>query len=355
MSLSVANGSTAKTTRAFLATAIAKLRGGRDPISTDWTGVVGGYCVTQHHYGKSLFAQMTEAFSHAGPFDPDLPAFSVHVATTEDTGFDPGPPIWLPSDFGAMGTVEALSDSSMYATLDLPRATLQILDLETRTGLILMRSSADLPEWERSFPLRSMFHWLSMNNSSTLVHAGAIGVGGAGALLLGPSGSGKSTTSTACLCAGLAFAGDDFVKVSIGKTPEIHGLYMAAKLDARSTSWLPDFRGRAEGKFNSQIGKNVFLGHAMPDVALAPRLPLSALLVLERTDAPETRIEPTSAGVAFRSMTANTIALLPGDRAQLLKRLSRLATAAPAYKLCLGTDIDGVVETIKNTLERLPS
>jgi hypothetical protein len=352
MSRPSASASTAAATRAFLVEAIAKLRGG-GLTSVDWTGSVGGFRIAQHHYGHSLFAKMTEAFSHAGPPDPDLPKLEIHVATTEDTGFDPGPPIWRANDFGAMGAVESLSESGLRATLDLPRSTLQILDLETRTGLILMRNASDLPEWERSFPLRSMFHWLAMNGSSNLIHAGAVGVGGVGALLLGPSGSGKSTTSTACLCAGLDFSGDDFVKVSLGTTPTIHGLYMAAKLDAQSTSWLPAFQGRAAGRFNQRIGKNVFLGDAMPDVALAHQLSLGALFVLDRTNMPETRIEPASAGAAFRSMAANTIALLPGDQAKLLSRLSRLATAAPAYKLCLGTELEGVVETIKHTLGAL--
>ncbi|WP_417598663.1 hypothetical protein [Pararhodobacter oceanensis] len=344
------SASTAETTRYFLENTIASLRRSHR-VSAEWTGSVGGIRVKQYHYGQSLFAQMTQAFGHAAPVDPTLPELTVHIATTEETGFNPGSPIWRADDFGAMGTVDSLSDSGMRATLDLPRSTLQILDLETRTGLILMRKAADLPEWERSFPLRTMFHWLSMNGASTLVHSGAIGVGGIGALLLGPSGSGKSTTSTACLCAGMMFAGDDFVRVSLGATPTIHGLYMAAKLDAQSTSWLPAFKGRAAGRFNERIGKNVFLGDAMPDVALAHQLTLGALFVLDRSNTAETRIEPTSAGVAFRSMAANTVALLPGDRPKVLARLSQLATAAPAYKLCLGTDLDCVVATIKHSLQ----
>ena len=55
--------------------------------------------------------------------------------------------------------------------------------------------------------MRLPFHWLLTARRRHIVHAGAVGKNGGGALFAGASGAGKSTVSVACLEGGFDFAG----------------------------------------------------------------------------------------------------------------------------------------------------
>lgn len=59
---------------------------------------------------------------------------------------------------------------------------------------------------------------LSLQKQLLFVHAAAIGIRGAGTLLIGPSGSGKTTLSLALAARGHAFFGDDVAAIRIAST-----------------------------------------------------------------------------------------------------------------------------------------
>ena len=55
-------------------------------------------------------------------------------------------------------------------------------------------SPAALTHGERGAPFRLVFHWMGSPRGRVLAHAGAVGLDGAGVLLVGPGGVGKSST-----------------------------------------------------------------------------------------------------------------------------------------------------------------
>ena len=64
-----------------------------------------------------------------------------------------------------------------------------------------------------------VFHWMGSPGAACLAHGGAVGLEGAGVLLVGAGGVGKSSTSLVCVEAGFDYAADDYCLVSAEPRP----------------------------------------------------------------------------------------------------------------------------------------
>ena len=89
-----------------------------------------------------------------------------------------------------------------------------------------------IPPWENGSPLRLFLHWAYAHAGMRLTHAGTLGIGGAGALIVGASGSGKSGTTLAGLLNGLESAGDDYVLLEGGEDLTAHAVFRIFKQDS---------------------------------------------------------------------------------------------------------------------------
>ena len=98
--------------------------------------------------------------------------------------------------------------------------------------------AARIPASERAAPLRDALQLLMATRGRWLTHAGAVGRGGRGVLLVGRGGSGKSTLALSCALAGMEIVADDYVLLEIGRPPIAHAMQSTAKLTEDSAARL---------------------------------------------------------------------------------------------------------------------
>jgi hypothetical protein len=169
-------------------------------------------------------------------------------------------------------------------------------------------------------------------------------------LLCGAGGSGKSTTAVACLLAGLDYAGDDYVLLSLdGERPRAHSLYATAKVPGESLRLLDELQVSDEQRLNLDDGKVVLDARDLGPDRLVDRLQIDAL-VLPRVGSEETRLRPARGAEALRALAPSTIYQAPYDGGAAMEPLTALARSVPSYVLELGGHAVKVPELVAGLL-----
>lgn len=214
-----------------------------------------------------------------------------------------------------------------------------VLDRERGLAVTWTASADLLPDWEDSFPLRTLLHWLSAGHDCCLAHAAVVAQGGRAVLLTGRGGSGKSTTTVAALFEGLSTCGDDFVMVDqAAPGPTAHCLYDTIKLDESALARFPEWAPRVANPERAADQKaRVHLTDTMPG-RLIRSAPLVGVVQPVITDDPHPSLRPVSPGVVLRALAPTTLFLLRGEEAVLADKLARLARALPTWQLRLTRD-----------------
>ncbi len=229
--------------------------------------------------------------------------------------------------------------------------TWRVLSAHRRLAAIWTADAAALPEWEDSAPLRDVLHWHAAGGPALLLHAAAIGQGGAGVLLAGPGGSGKSTTTAAAVRAGWMTTGDDFVLID-PTTCRAHGLYDSVKLGPESLDLVPEFRAAIGNPDRPSDQKaRIHLGEAWPEL-YARTIDLKALLLPVVTGAARSRIVPAGPGEGMRALVPTTVFLLRGVAVSVMTKSTALLRRLPSYRLELGRDPAEAVAAIGAFLEQ---
>ena len=235
----------------------------------------------------------------------------------------------------------------------------RLVDTERGRAVYFAPDAARVPSWQRSAPLLTVFHaWLAARGVS-LVHAGAVGRGSGGVLLVGRGGSGKSTTALACLRAGLGYASDDYAAVDLATAgaPRAHSLFATAKLHGDHARRFPDLAGAIANARDLEREKALFLldGAGLGDRLLL-EMPVRAILlprvVAER---PDSRLVPTTAAAALLALAPSTVLQLPGAGAAALRAMAALVRAVPCFVLELGSDLHAIPRPIEDLLARAPA
>ena len=123
----------------------------------------------------------------------------------------PPPPGWGEPIFHPRQFEQLLAGTPFRASYFHDRRVWQIYDREQKFGLLWLTGPRNYCDWEPAAPLRCFLHWCSRFQNMRLAHAGTLGKGGAGILLVGKGGSGKSGTVVGGIAHGLQSVGDDYV------------------------------------------------------------------------------------------------------------------------------------------------
>jgi hypothetical protein len=239
------------------------------------------------------------------------------------------------------------ADRQIYVRLDEDTRTWHVFDRLRGLAAIWTQDASQLPDWEQSFPLRTLLNWLLAPSSWSLAHAAVVCIGGRGLLLAGAGGSGKSTTTAACLGIGLETLGDDFVAVTAEGEPRAQALFDTLKLDRRSLAFFPELAVHAGV---ARTGKaRIHLSGALPK-QLRPSCSLAAIVVPRVTPGADTRLQPLPKTAALRALVPSTVFLTRGAEIETSTKLGALVRRLPTWELRIGGTPDQAARALAGLL-----
>jgi hypothetical protein len=288
--------------------------------------------------GDAYEERLTRALRHAAvePQTGAAAALRVFALDARAAGGEP-PPRW-PFPYADPRHLERLHvtrERDAYLRLDEDTRTWQVFDRASGRAALWTADAERLPEWEQSFPLRSLLGWLLAPSAETLAHAAVICCGERGLLLAGAGGSGKSTTTAACLDAGLETCGDDFVAVTGGRSPRAHALFDTLKLDARALALFPRLAAQVAGPPAPGAKARIHLFEHAPR-GLRASCTLDAIVVPSLAPGVATRIVPLPKSAALRALAPTTVFLTRGAEAETTAKLGALVRRLPTHALRIG-------------------
>ena len=316
-----------------------------------------GACRLQVHFvGNVPIAFFTDAIAHrtadAFPAEPEMALLTVWVADRHTSGLQLPRPFWDWTTLGQQGTIPGIGSEQGYAAFQQAGNVFTLLDRANNRALVWADDLTALPEWERSFPFRTLLHhWLEPTHWM-LVHAGGIGGASGGMLLTGKGGSGKSTATLACLDGGLGYAGDDFVLIDT-QTGRVHCLYNVAKLEADNLDRFPHWKPLVANPASMPEQKGQLFVHQHRPEQLLRQFPLRAIGLPRFSGQADTSHRPATPAEALLALAPSTMALL-GARPETFRKLSRFVEQYPLYWLETGTDlpqIPAIVQAILTTTQ----
>jgi hypothetical protein len=312
---------------------------------------IAGLGVTMRFAGDAMAARLGAAIAHLESSATADPALTLNTWDSTSTGVEAPPMV------GGEPIETDETGPSYYYEQDGVRAmsrwrTLSVLDLETSEGWFWAPDATRMLSWDWAAPFRTIFHWWLGGRGVVQVHGGAVGLPEAGVLVVGRGGSGKSTTSLACVGAGLRYAGDDFVAISLRPTPYVHSLYSSGKVDAghlqRFPSLLPVVVNPDRGRAEKAI---VAVENAYPGAAIGG-FPLRAVLVPRVVaQVPETHAVPIPRSAALAALAPSTIFQLHPPHPEALTAMAAIVRAVPCFSLELGSDLELIPDAVIEIVE----
>ena len=284
------------------------------------------------------------------------PRLTIELWDAASTGVAAPPLPWSANAIGARGVISAgeLSGVRVAVHGGVGSAAAQLIavsmfDEAAGVARFFVRDARLLPWYERAAPLRTILHWALRTPDRLLVHAGAVGIGDAGVLVVGPGGSGKSMTAVACALAGSRYLGDDYVVLDLAADqPLVHPLYATAKLAPGAQSLIPELSLAASPVHSAE--KHVLDVRQLAAHALGDSQTVTAVVLPRLTPGTPTSLRPASASEALLALAPSTIFQAPRD-AGAFEIMARLVRRVPALLLQIGgppseaaTEIAGWIE-----------
>ncbi len=304
---------------------------------------IAGCRIRLNFAGPVLADALLPAVSHRLADGPGPPDVTLHVWDSASTGVAICPPPVRQHCFSERGDIWTFHSERFRSAFHWSEYSLSLFDEATGTGVFWIRSPDGLPYWTRASPFRTLFHWIMRARGAQLVHAAVIGTPAGGVLVTGRGGVGKSTTALACLAAGLDYVGDDYVVLAGGATMTAHSLYRTAKVN-------PDQAGRFARFAPALLGGAAVAGEEKAVMfldAVAPALPLVAVVTPRFGDGPDTVVEPVAPALLIGAATYTTLAQLPHAGQATVEFIGTQLDRLPGYRLVLGHDIDRVPDAIQ--------
>jgi hypothetical protein len=193
-----------------------------------------------------------------------------------------------------------------------------------------------LPLWERAAPLLHLFHWWLAERGLFVVHASAVGVPDAGALLVGPGGTGKSTSAMSCVGSTLGYVGDDSTVIGLHPAAHARALYLAAKLDRSHLPRVVSRMARPPRVANADQPADDKAMLVVAESDIARRVDLRALLLPRLVPGSDYRARRVSGAATLAALAPSTILQLPGAGAKHLAAMRELCATVPSYVLEMG-------------------
>jgi hypothetical protein len=200
-----------------------------------------------------------------------------------------------------------------------------------------------LKTYQQTAPYLPILKTFLQHHDITAIHAGAVALGDAAALLIGRGGSGKSTTALLCLEAGLDYLADDYCAFA-GTT--VYSLYSSAKIhfaDAARVKFV-------ELKHNPDLEKGYTMLFPRFQKQLRSAAPIRALVL--PSVGGRLGFEVISPQTALLALAPSTLFQLR-DSGAVLSKLAALVKNLPCFRLHLGDQPKAISQTMQRLLEGL--
>lgn len=301
--------------------------------------------------GTALAPHTLPALAHLIT-EPTLVAdLTVYLCDSVSTGAKMPPPTWSVADQSYRGEVPGCyNDGRFHTSYHGWAGVLSMLDSEAGEAVFWAADRRKLHFSLRGAPLRDILHWWLNGHGCQLVHGAGVGTRGAGVLLTGRGSSGKSTTALACLGAGLLYAGDDHVAVSVEPSPYLHSLYNTAQLDVdRAYAFSDLVAGIRDPRPSEDAKVQVFVHRHCPDRVVSG-FPIRAVIWPQVTGRRDTSLRTASAAEMLLALAPATIIALPGAGQEALGQMAELTRRVPGYVLELGTDLSQIPPVVSGLI-----
>jgi hypothetical protein len=322
---------------------------------------IAGLRLSLRFAGEAMREALLAPFEHLAVSGDSPATLSISVFDGASTGIETPPPAWDPVE-AAPGTNPLVRLRSARAVVLAAAGTGAVTVAEPNRGraIFYLPDAACISPIERAAPLRDALQLLMAPCGRWLTHAGAVGRGGRGVLLVGRGGSGKSTLALSCALAGMEIVADDYVLLETGEPPLAHSMQSTAKLTEDSAARLglgPEaidpagFESTFEGPAKALVDIRALVpGQLTPQLEIAaivaPRVPgVRSLFVAhgatksERDwEAAAADLRPISAMEGLRALAPSTIVQSGFRGKATLAALGEVVRAVPSYALDLSPE-----------------
>ena len=246
----------------------------------------------------------------------------------------------LPDDGHRAHPARSIVSTSRAASSSSERRLFEGYDRDRGEAWFAVGAPAALTHGERGAPFRLVFHWMGSPRGRVLAHAGAVGLEGAGVLLVGPGGVGKSSTSLACAEAGFDYAADDYCLVSAEPSPTAFWHLRDGKVKPVDLPLYPGLRDTSGSLYHETDDKVLLLVSRAEHGRIVARArgARDRGAGTRRRDGRSTTMSRTSSSRALQALAPSTVGQLAGGAAVTLRTLAALTRAVPCYELTLGSD-----------------
>jgi hypothetical protein len=345
-----------------------QLRGHFD-LATDTVGVVeqdleiAGLRLRLRCAGEPMRAALLPPFEHLAVARSGAADLTISLFDTASTGIEAPRPAWEPPS-AAPGTnpVARLRSERASVLAAVGSGALTAVEPAAGEAVFHLPDAGRIPPSERAAPLRDALQLLMAARNRWMTHAGAVGRGGRGVLLVGRGGSGKSTLALSCALAGMKIVADDYVLLETGEAPVAHAMQSTAKMTEDSAARLgldadvidaAGFEPTLEGPAKALVEIRTIAPGAMVrqleiTAVVAPALPLVTSPLLAHTankdevtgfdGSREPALREVSAARGLRAVAPSTIVQSGFQGAPSLAVLADLVRRVPSYELELSPD-----------------
>jgi hypothetical protein len=300
--------------------------------------------------GEALVRHITPAFSHLRISEIETPDLTICLWDSASTNTSMAPPPWKRDRYTYRGDIWGYNSSRIKTAFHWIEFSLNLLDIETNTGLFWVEHTESLPFWVNASPLRTLMHWWMEKNGCQLVHAAAIGTKNGAVMVTGKGGTGKSTTALSCLKAGFFYLGDDYIVTRLKPEAVAYSLYNTAKLNADHAENFSEFSRLISNPKASEGEKAVMFLYPEFGGQIIEAMPLKAVIVPCVTDRNESRVTKISFENVLRAASFTAMTQLPGAGIKTYEFFNQLSASLPCFNLELGRDLVHIPVMISDLL-----
>src|SRR5262245_6073474 len=136
---------------------------------------VAGAVVRLNFAGAALVEPLTRALGHLVSTSVATPDLTIGLWDVASTGIPLPPAPWPDHAYGAQGEITGFSDDVILTACQVDTRSLLLYHRERALAFYVTLDAAQLPYYEASAPLRTIWHWWACKTNCQLLHAGAVG------------------------------------------------------------------------------------------------------------------------------------------------------------------------------------